>query len=565
MQVLRHIMRSSAEGSKGAFSASSRRCNLSINTLNGAWFLGMFNLSTLLHRRVTGITDSDSAVCRSSALVLAFFAFLSACAGDVPEVPTTGPQHVILITLDTTRADHLGAWGGDPSLTPSLTRLADESVVFSDAMSPAPTTLAAHTSILTGRSPRSHGVPRNGYIVNPENVTLAELLGEAGFNTLGVVGSFALESLFGLDQGFARYDEEFGLEFQPGMYDQNQRRAGDVTDRALGLLDAAIDEDPKGRVFLFAHYFDAHTPYDPPPEALFAVGLKAGDRADLEDIGRAVLSQQHAAAGVRLGPRWVFSNGVPVEILDGATGTPTAEDLRLEKLYHAELSYLDHELGRLIDGLSERGLLDDSLLILTADHGETFWEHGDFWNHGVATYQTTIKVPLLIRLPDASMGGMDVASVVSTLDVLPTVCAQLGLELPAAAEGMDLSALWAGGELPERAHVSEATQPVGEIEREVQWLNQAKAKAVRKGRWKYIYTPYLAGREELYDIETDPGERANLLLSPTSMHLEKASELRGELEDWAARLTPLPSSFESAQMEAVRSRLEGLGYAGEDD
>ena len=475
------------------------------------------------------------------------------------------PKYVVLISLDTTRADSLGAWGGDAELTPALTKLAAESIVFKDAMTPAPTTLAAHTSVFTGRSPRSHGVPRNGFVVHPDNLTLAELLGGEGFDTLAVVGSFALESMFGLDQGFARYDEEFGLEYSPGLYDQNQRRAGAVTDRALELLDGSLGQASDRRVFLFAHYFDAHAPYDPPQKALARAGLELGERADLEDIARAVEAHHQEAAGMRLGSRWTFSNGLLPELLDGAKGDALEGDERLRRLYEAELNYMDEELGRLLDGLRERGVLDDCLLVLTADHGETFWEHGDFWNHGLATYQTTVQVPLMFRLPGGQLAGVEVEQAVSTLDIFPTICAQLGLEAPSQVEGIDLSPSFGGAALPTRALISEATQPVGEVERGAQWLNQAKAKAARKGRWKYVYTPYLAGREELYDIAVDPGERVNLLLKPTLEHVEKASELRGEIETWSSTLTPLPSSFESAQMDAVRRRLEALGYSGEDD
>jgi arylsulfatase A-like enzyme len=490
---------------------------------------------------------------------------LCSCGDNQTQGHGEQPQHIVVITLDTTRADSLGPWGGDPELTPALTKLASESIVFKDAMTPAPTTLAAHTSIFTGRSPRSHGVPRNGFVVNPANLTLAELLGEAGFDTLAVIGSFALESMFGLDQGFARYDEEFGLEYSPGLYDQNQRRAGAVTDRALQLLDGSLGQASDRRVFLFAHYFDAHAPYDPPESALTRAGLEPGERADLEDLGRAVEAHHQQAAGMPLGARWVFSNGLLPEFLDGAKGEALEGDERLKRLYEAELNYMDQELGRLLDGLEERGVLDDCLLVLTTDHGETFWEHGDFWNHGLATYQTTVQVPLMIRLPGGRQAGVEVDQAVSTLDVFPTICAQLNLDAPAVAEGVDLSPAFAGALLPERSLISEATQPVGEVERGAQWLNQAKAKAARKGRWKYVYTPYLAGREELYDIAVDPGERVNLLLKPTLEHVEKASELRGEIETWSSTLTPLPSSFESAQMDAVRRRLEALGYSGEDD
>ena len=213
---------------------------------------------------VRGLAEGQQARARGlrtlRALLLPVWACiasgLSSCGDRATEVGTGSARHVILISLDTTRVDYLSPWGGAEDLSPAIGRLAEESVVFRDVQSPAPTTLAAHTSIMTGRSPRSHGTPRNGFSVNPDNQTMAELLGAGGFRTLAVIGSFALESLFGLDQGFARYDEEFGLEYSPGLYDQNQRRADQVTRRALELIDAELKEDEGASVFLFAHYFD---------------------------------------------------------------------------------------------------------------------------------------------------------------------------------------------------------------------------------------------------------------------------------------------------------------------
>jgi arylsulfatase A-like enzyme len=402
-------------------------------------------------------------------------------------------------------------------------------------------------------------------MVHPDNRTLAEVLGEAGLQTLAVIGSFALESLFGLDQGFARYDEEFGLEYKPGLYDQNQRRAREVTARALELVDESLDQDADTGLFLFAHYFDPHSPYDPPDWALDAVGLEAGARADLKELARAVLDQQHAAAGVRLGQRWVFSNGLRAELLDGATGEPSTRGERLSKLYDAEIRSLDRELGVLLEGLEERGILEDSLLIVTGDHGETFWEHGDFWNHGLALYQTTLHVPLMVRLPGGMHGGLQVQDPVSTLDLLPTICELFAAPYPGDVEGVDLSPAWSGGQLGPRTLISEATQPVGEVERGQAWVNALKAKSVRQGPWKYILTPYLGNREELYDLTVDPAERHNLLLNPEVEALERASQLREALQRWAGRHTPLPSKFNSAQTDSVLKRLKALGYAGEDD
>ncbi|MCH2106992.1 MAG: sulfatase-like hydrolase/transferase [Planctomycetes bacterium] len=497
------------------------------------------------------------------ALSLAFFV---ACGGTEEGLRSGSPRHVVLISLDTTRADRLSPWGGEPELTPRLAALASESVVFLQASSPAPTTLAAHTSLLTGTPPRAHGVARNGFMVHPENVTMAEVLGEAGLQTLAVIGSFALESVFGLDQGFARYDEEFGLEYKPGLYDQNQRRAAEVTSRSLKLIDEAMSEGSSQGLFLFAHYFDPHAPYDPPDWALEERGLEVGERADLKEIAGVVMDQQERAAGVRLGPRWAFSNGLRAELLDGADGVATPGGERLARLYDAEVRYLDAELGRLLDGLAERGVLNDALLIITGDHGETFWEHGDFWNHGLGVYQTTLHVPLLIRMPGGGSGGRRISQPVSTLSVLPTVCGFLGLTQPEAAGGVDLIPAIGGRDLsPDWVVISEATQPVGEIERDQEWPNALKAKAVRRGRWKYILTPYLGNREELYDLIEDPGEQDNLLEAGDIDAMESASELRGELLRWTETHSPLPSRFNSAQADSILERLEALGYAGEDD
>jgi len=218
-----------------------------------------------------------------------------------------------------------------------------------------------------------------------------------------------------------------------------------------------------------------------------------------------------------------------------------------------------------VDGLSEAGLLDDSLVVVTGDHGETFWEHGDFWNHGLGVYQTTVRVPLLLRFPGARFAGRVIDAPVSTLDVLPTVCRLLGITVPSEAEGLDLSPTWKDARLAGRILVSEATQPVGEVEIDGEWRNIAKAKAVRQGRWKYILTPYLGNREELYDLFADPGERVNLLEDPGVEAVDKSAELRGALEAWAGGLSPLPSAFDPTQTDQVRSRLEALGYSGKDD
>ena len=169
---------------------------------------------------------------------------------------------MVLISLDTTRADHLGPFSTEsPARTPALDALAAESIVFEAAQSAATTTLCAHSSLMTGTWPHRHGVVRNGFTLNGANVTLAELLQQGGWDTRAFLGSFALEARFGFDQGFGTFDEAFDVLVGAGGADQNQRSGPAVTAALL----RSLDEDPvTGRAFLFAHYFDPHAPYAPP-------------------------------------------------------------------------------------------------------------------------------------------------------------------------------------------------------------------------------------------------------------------------------------------------------------
>ena len=174
-----------------------------------------------------------------------------------------GPvQHVILISPDTTRLDHFGCYGNTWIRTPNMDALSAESILFTDYTTVVSTTLASHTSLFTGKFPHTHGVPRNGFMVNTDNIMVAEILKDAGFRTAGFLGSFALDSRFDFAQGFDHYDENFDILVGTGGADQNQRNAEAVTNAVIGYL----EENGAGRnLFLFVHYFDPHLPYSPSP------------------------------------------------------------------------------------------------------------------------------------------------------------------------------------------------------------------------------------------------------------------------------------------------------------
>ena len=346
----------------------------------------------------------------------------------------SGPPHVILITIDTLRADHLTSYGHPATRTPNLDGLAERGVRFDQVTTAAPTTLASHTSIFTGRYPRAHGVPRNGFTVHSNNVTLAEALGQSGYRTAGFIGSFALESRFGISQGFSHWDEAFEQFVDGRNHDQNQRPAGAVTDAVLDWLDGVdADEAP---LFLFAHYFDPHASYAPPAEFARAhVPDGASLAGTFEDVERSILTHQVERGSAPLGLARQIERGLDRAALMDADGQPLGDDRRLAGLYAGEVDYVDVEIGRLLDGLAQRGIGDDALIVVTADHGETFWEHADVWNHGLWVYETTVRVPLIVRAPGMSNRGRVIDTPVSTVDVAPTILSAVGIDAPPRRRG----------------------------------------------------------------------------------------------------------------------------------
>ncbi|MDX2473894.1 MAG: sulfatase [Candidatus Krumholzibacteria bacterium] len=474
--------------------------------------------------------------------------------------PYDGPyRHVVLISLDTLRADHLACYGHPDVQTPNIDALAANGIRFDQVVSAAPTTLAAHTSIMTGTYPHTHGVARNGFIVNEDNVLLAEVLAKAGFTSAGFIGAFALDSRFQLDQGFEHFDTEYddGTPLADGG--QVQRRADRVTDAAIAFLDRGLPE----RLFLFVHYFDAHAPYDAPAPygAMYLTDEAIEAQSPPTDMAQAADRQQRHTLGRALGRGKTMTDGLTQPLILNANGKPVGDDLQIAARYRGEISFLDHHLGRLIEYLRTQGILENAVIVVTSDHGETMWEHGDFWNHGLWVYDTTVRVPLIIRLPGALHAETVVRDVASTTDIMPTVLALLELPVPETVYGRSLVSGWTGGPLEQEPVFSEATQPFRVRKDVYNWANGGKPKCVRQGRWKYIHAPYL-DLEELYDIQTDPAERNNLLLAPSEEAKDKAEELRRVLQDWRADSNPLPSSFATKKHKDTLNRLRSLGYVG---
>jgi arylsulfatase A-like enzyme len=433
-------------------------------------------------------------------------------------------RHVIFVSFDTARADHLGCYGNGWIRTPRIDELATESILFTDYMTVAPTTLASHTTLLTGKYPHAHGTPRNGFTVNEQNIMLPEILKNEGYHTVGFSGCFALSAQFGFAQGFDHYDEGYLQNRDTHFFGSTERAAKAVTDAAIEYLEA---HEIAENLFLFLHYFDPHKPYRPPDE--YASPYNLND--DVSD--------------------WLESvEGPPVR---------GAFDMRSAYRYAGEMSYMDEHFGRMLDYLDECGILEEALLVVTSDHGEHFWGHPPPWDHGSTVHQCAIDAICMIKLPHGRNGGTKVEQLFASIDVFPSVLTYLGLEIPPEIDGEAIDLAASPIEFPPRTRLSQATKPHLPVGTEVQWMNIRNAACVREGRWKYVYTPW-EGTEELYDLEADPNELHDLLADPTPESRAQADRLRPALNAWVESAAPLPSDLVREDRDKVIEKLRSLGY-----
>jgi len=450
-------------------------------------------------------------------LVLFLIAGLSLACGGPPRENVRG---VILVTIDTCRADRIGAYGNVAASTPTMDRLAREGAQFADCFVPVPTTLASHTSILTSLYPRSHGVPRNGFTLGEDVRTVTEIFAERGFRTAAFVGAFPLSRGFGLDRGFEVYDDETEERPEGG---ELERRADRVTERAEEWL-AGVGDEP---FFLWIHYFDPHWPYDP-PEPFGKVRRPPAtpyDPTNLDDV-----------MAIRFG-RVPFG----------------AEDLEaFFAAYDGEIAFVDRNLERLLDALPENRRRD-LLTVVTSDHGEGFGEHRYWFDHGDFLWESSIHVPLILHAPLLVDSPRLVEGPVRLLDLAPTLLEAAGIGAPRHYEGASLLPALSGG-LDDRLVITEASKPWN-VEARGEYRNKNKAKAVRTDRWKYVVTPY-RGRTELYDLEEDPREDRNLIHKEE----EEADRLSRVLLDWIREKDPRAEAEDLTADEEIREKLKSLGY-----
>ena len=376
-----------------------------------------------------------------------------------------GRPNIMLITLDTTRADRMDFLGSKRGLTPNLDVLAKQAVVFSHAYSHVPLTTASHTTILTGTYPQFNHVVDFGIPLSANLPYLPDLLHQNGYHTAAFVGSLILDPLDGtapgFDRGFDVYDAGFHLR-RHGMdrYKSVERRAGVVVDRALGWL----SQNHAGPFFLWVHLYDAHDPYDPPPP----------------------FKQRYAS-----------------------------------QPYDGEIAYADSAVGKLLSVLRTHGLYDNTIIAIMADHGESLGAHGEN-THGVFLYDETLHVPLVIKLPADRAAGRRVETRVGLVDVSPTILREAGFTVPKEMQGEPLQALFSKtADASKSAHPLEDRPAYAETDYPHRAFNWSALRAIRTGKYLYIQAP----QRELYNQAADPEETRNLATDSNAVADTLASQL----------------------------------------
>ncbi|MBN1825347.1 MAG: sulfatase [Candidatus Eisenbacteria bacterium] len=466
------------------------------------------------------------------------------------------PTGLIVLSFCSIRADHMSCYGYARETTPNLDAFAREAALFETAVAPWPKTSPSFCSIMTGTYPHRNGVmwKTAGVRLADENVTLAEILRERGYATAAFVSSGALSGHLNIQQGFDHFEE---------TWKQDARRSYPLSVRydrtALRALEW-LDEREEGPFFLWAHFNNAHYPYKPPAE------LAAPFIGD--SLYRDTLTVDVAIEGFRdieLPPGHPNSG----QVLHNDLGTipkrsalpvaPGSRDYRGDLAhyiaqYDGGIRWADRSAGILLDGLRERNLLDDVVVVVVGDHGESLGDHDFYFEHGRFPYEACARVPLLIRYPSLIEPGSRPAGPVGTFATTPTVLEILGVPVPGTVDSRSLLPHLRGGPAPERVVSESGYEPAFQV-------------SLREGTWKLIHVPesrdrsiMRGGEFELYDLARDPKERKDLCAERP----EIAARLRERLEEWSAewgRGTEGAAPGDTVGLdEATRENLRAMGY-----
>ncbi|MBI3474814.1 MAG: sulfatase-like hydrolase/transferase [Acidobacteria bacterium] len=404
------------------------------------------------------------------------------------QTPEKSSPNVVLITIDTLRADHLGCYGYQQIKTPNIDGLAAEGALFTRAFTTVPVTLPSHSAMLTGTYPMLSGM--HDFAANKlssQQPTLATVLKQSGYATGAVIAAAVLDSRFGLNQGFDFYYDHFDFSrLEEANLDEMERPGNLVADQALDWL----NKNSQKKFFLWMHLYDPHFPYRPPE--------------------------------------------------------PYASEYASHP-YDGEIAFADEQVGRLLRFLKDKGLYQNTVIVLSGDHGESLGEHGEK-THGFFIYNATMHVPLMIRLPGKS-AAMKIDAPVSLVDLMPTVLSVVGAEIPSQVQGRTLLPAIHGDKIDrERSLYGESFLPRIHF-------NWSELRGTENVKYHFIDAP----RPELYDLAKDPGEQHNLLPDKKAVGEEMRAKLAALIRDYSAgkemaEKTPLDP--------ALMERLKSLGYAG---
>ena len=418
--------------------------------------------------------------------------FLSSLQLWATGAPRKAQPNVFLVTIDTLRADHVGCYGDSQVKTPAIDSLAKDGIRFANAFTPVPITNSSHASILTGLYPSSHGVTDFGVALSASHVTWAKLLQQHGYKTAAFIGAVVLDAKTlapGFDQGFDYYDN-FPPHSGKGHWDVEERRGMEVVRHAEKWLDhphsqGSLTPLSEGPFFAWVHLYDPHDPYEPPP--------------------------------------------------------PYSQIYR-GHLYDGEIAYADHALGDFLSYLRRRGWYDNSLIVLVGDHGEGLGEHQE-QTHGIFLYDSTLHVPLIMKLPQERKAGEVAGAQVRTVDILPTVLGVLGISAKEHMDGSSLQAMFAGA-----GARGQGSGPLfGETDYPLHF-GWAPLRCVRVQSGKFIQAP----RPEYYDLQSDPHELHNLDASaPPQEHQLQAMLARHQAEQNGGKI-----SAAQAQLPDAKDRIE---------
>jgi arylsulfatase A-like enzyme len=453
--------------------------------------------------------------------MIASFIIMAVCAVLLAGCGKEKRFNVIIVTIDTLRADHLSCYGYGKPTSPRIDAFASDAALFEHACCQSSQTLPSHTSIMVGMNPRSHKVISHESYLDEKLTTLAEILKRRGYRTGAFISSHSLDSKFHLDQGFDTYWEvqkEFSI--QERQLQKLQERCA-TTDAALAWLEDAAHSD----FFLWIHWFDPHRPYDPPPRYVdeFAGGYAGTVDSEAEFMMKV----------------WREHIDLTPEDVDHLVGR-----------YDGEIAFTDAQVGRLIDELNSRGLMDKTILIITSDHGEILYEHEYYFGHDIGLYDECIMVPLIIRVPGLDPRGLRISPLVQSLDIMPTVLEVLGINRPGYLEGKSLLPLMRGDDKSTVDYAFSETFPFPE--------KCPPRHAVRTADAKLIWKETADGGIEkvYYDLASDPGEKINLY----SEDRPEAVRLDSVLARWTADGGIHPAKIPTAEESGRLRILKSLGY-----